>query len=256
MPAGANGDPHMTTWAGEHFDYHGLCDLVLLENHFFQDDLDIDIHIRTSKIREWSYISNAALRIGEDILEVMGTKGGSQYWINRMAGKEIEEDNVILSESISGYPISFRRGKKQNEFIVDLGNQEMISFKTWNELVRVDVINAKEASFGKSRGLMGNFYSGKHMARDNITELKDLNAFGQEWQVLALEPKLFHSREGPQAPQLCEAPSTTEVRRKLRESLVTQEQAEKACSFVNKADRELCVFDVMATNNVDLAKAY
>ena len=83
-----------------------------------------------------------------------------------------------------------------------------------------------------------------------------LNAFGQEWQVRVFEPKLFRIVEGAQAPQLCEAPSAVETRRRLGESFVTQQEAEIACSCVNPMDRDLCIFDVMATNDLDLAGAY
>merc|ERR1712150_43129 len=179
-----------------------------------------------------------------------GEKNGGTYWINGVGGENFyETEQGTLSTSISGYPITFRRvNNKQNEFTVDLGNEQMIVMKTWNDLVRVDVVGAKVENFGTSRGLMGKFDSGEHMARDNLTELKDLNALGQEWQVQVSEPKLFRYVEGAQAPQLCDAPSAVEMRRRLGESKISQEQAEIACSRVNEEDRELCIFDVMATN--------
>jgi len=232
--------------------------LILLENHGFQNNLGMDIHIRTKKMNSWSYISNAVLRIGEDTFELMGGKHGSQHWINGMMGEKIEGDNVLLPFSLSGYPITFRLGpKKQHGYYINLGNQETIVMKTWSDLVRVDILGGTVEDFGESRGLMGRFRSGELMARDNLSELKeDLNAFGQEWQVLKNEAKLFHILEGPQSPLLCEFPSAVDMRRRLRESLISQEKAQIVCSHASEDDRELCIFDVMATNDVGVAGAY
>merc|ERR1719491_470143 len=82
------------------------------------------------------------------------------------------------------------------------------------------------------------------------------NAFGQEWQVLSTEQNLFHNIEGPQHPQQCDIPSNAEMRRHLSESLVTVEEAERACIGVDSEDKELCVFDVLATNDQSSAGAY
>jgi hypothetical protein len=251
------GDPHFMTWSGDHYDYHGLCDLVLLENHGFQDELGMDIHIRTKKMRSWSYISNAVLRIGDETLEVMGGEDGSQYWMNGIIGEKIEGDNVVLTESLSGYPITFKYGPKhQHEYHVDLGNGEVIVIKTWNDLVRVDVHGATQANFGSSLGLMGSFGSGHHVGRDGVTLIDDIDAFGQEWQVQKNEAKFFHDLEGAQSPQKCEVPSATEMRRRLAESTVSQEDAELACAGVLEEERHYCIFDVMATSDVGVAGAF
>jgi len=146
--------------------------------------------------------------------------------------------------------------KKQQEYIINLGSQEMIVMKTWNDLVRVDILGGTGEDFGDSRGLMGKFPDGEHLARDNVSELKDINAFGREWQVLKNEAKLFHILEGPQSPLLCEFPSAVDMRRRLRESLISQEKAQIVCSHASEDDRELCIFDVMATNDVGVAGAY
>ena len=63
----------VNTWVGEAFDYHGQCDLVLVKDPDFADGLGLDIQIRTKLIRFWSYIKQAAIRIGDDILEIEGS---------------------------------------------------------------------------------------------------------------------------------------------------------------------------------------
>jgi hypothetical protein len=70
-------DPHFKTWHGNHFSYHGKCDLVLLKNDHFSDGLGILVHVRTKIEKTWSYVKNAAVKIGNDILEI---EGEGQVW--------------------------------------------------------------------------------------------------------------------------------------------------------------------------------
>jgi hypothetical protein len=44
--------------------------------------------------------------------------------------------------------------------------------------------------------MMGTFGDGITMALENSTIVEDPIAFGEEWQVLPLEPKLFRNLEG------------------------------------------------------------
>jgi len=222
------------------------------------------------KMLKWAYISSAVLRIGEDTFEVMGHKdidgniNENTFWVNGVAAGTNDiteavanEKEMLLPHTISGYPINFRWvSTKQREFSVSLDEFQWIVFKTWNSFVRVDMANAKPYDFKGSLGLMGSYGTGVKVARDRTTIINDPNEFGMEWQVLASEPHLFHNREGPQAPEKCTLPTATDARRRLGEQLISQDAAEKACSHVNKSDRDLCVFDVMATNNIDIAAAY
>lgn len=49
---GASGDPHINSWSGQTYDFHGGCDLVLLQDPDFANGLGLNIHIRT-KIKTW-----------------------------------------------------------------------------------------------------------------------------------------------------------------------------------------------------------
>jgi hypothetical protein len=75
------GDPHFKTWHNQWYDFHGICDLVLLENDEFDDGKGMDIVIRTKPRYEYSFIEAAAIKLGEDILEV-GSYGStcSMVW--------------------------------------------------------------------------------------------------------------------------------------------------------------------------------
>ena len=46
---------------------------------------------------------------------------------------------------------------RKKEFIVDLGNSEIITITTWKEILRVDIQGSTSKNFGTSHGLMGSF---------------------------------------------------------------------------------------------------
>merc|ERR1719215_2351146 len=72
--ATVKGDPHFITLSGKGFDYHGKCDLVLISIPNFASGSGIFVHIRTTRMEgrllSYSYVSGAAVMIGEDVLEV------------------------------------------------------------------------------------------------------------------------------------------------------------------------------------------
>jgi hypothetical protein len=210
----------------------------------------MDIHVRTKQIKQFSYVSAAVLRIGADTLEVMGDIHENLYWINKQA-------NSNLDSGISGYPISYRKvNSKQHEFIVHLSNKSSIVMRTFKKFVRVQFMGATTESFGTSHGLLGSYGSGEMVARDKKTIIANTNSFGQEWQVLPSDGMLFHNIEGPQAPAKCEIPQASNLRRRLAESNISEEEAEIACARVNPVDFDMCVFDVMATGDKDVVGAY
>jgi hypothetical protein len=243
----ANGDPHFKTWSGGHFDFHGECDLVLLQSEIFGSGLGLDLHIRTTARRDMAYISSAALRIGTDVLEVE-SKG--VYFLNGVAGADLSE--------ISGFPLTHTQvNDHQHEFVVDLGGRERLKIKTFKDLVSVLIEDGKGKHFGDSVGLMGDFEMGRMLARDGETVLDEPNAFGQDWQVLDAEPKLFQTNRFPQHPNVCTMPTpvqTSQLRRRLSESTKDELAAENACAHWGDG-KDDCVFDVLATGDLELAQA-
>jgi len=221
----------------------------------------MDIYIRSKKTKHWSYISTAVIRIGVETFEVSGRKDGDTYWVNGIEGDGEGDDSLWDKRTnIAGYPITFRSvHSTQREYVIDVGDSnEKIIFKTWKDFVRVDVVNPRDEDFTGSLGLMGSYPDGKIASRFNhLSLMKDKNAFGQEWQVLSSDPKLFHSLEGPQHPAQCELPSKSSLRRRLSKSEISREDAEVSCSNISdNEERDLCIFDVMATNNKATAGAY
>jgi len=255
-----NGDPHFKTWSGEHFEYHGQCDMVFVKDPEFANDKGIEIQIRTKLVRYWSYIQSVAIRIGSEVLEVEGSDDPSKefrYWYNFQY-----QDSI---ETLGGFPVTFLDRSKFSHYKagldIDLSSVfpgEKISIATWKEFVRIDVKNASEASFGKSVGMLGEFSTGKTLARDG-SEMNDFWQFGQDWQVLPSEPMLFHKTAVPQFPKKCIQPEDPQGqrRRRLEESTVTMEQAESICaSLKDELDRKDCVYDILATQDLEIVGAF
>lgn len=71
-------------------------------------------------------------------------------------------------------------------------------------------------------GMMGEFGTGRMIARDGKTLMEDGDAFGQEWQVLNTETKLFQATRIPQHPQQCILPSPSKTGRRLGQTVTSR----------------------------------
>ena len=109
-------------------------------------------------------------------------------------------------------------------------------------------------------GCLGTYPSGDMMARDGKTVMTDPDEFGMEWQVHSNEPMIFHSTQEVQHPMACAMPSMDasagRKKRRLREATISEEDAALACAHVDYDDRDGCIYDVLATNDKDMAGAY
>lgn len=252
----ASGDPHFKTWGGDRFDFHGGCDLVLLKNEDFANGRGLNIHVRTHIKTWWSYIEAIVIQIGENTMEISGAEGG-WIWLNgEKDGHGIETGDAALGD----YHIHSRRvNEHQTITRIELGDKNAISIETFKHFVRVNLKPDTQASFYGSTGLLGSFPQGKMVARDGVTIMEDANEYGQEWMVNPSEPMLFHDFTASEHPQQCTMPAQEqkEARRRLGELAITEEEAAQACARVTDGmERDLCIFDVMATNDKDIAGSY
>ena len=225
----------------------------MISDKNFANGLDIDIHIRTKIVRFWSYIQKAVVRIGNDILEVEGMADFSaSYWINYEHMGELED--------LGGFPVTLN--ENTDRYTIDLGSLypgEKIEIRTFKEFVGVKVLGASESSFGKSVGIIGDFGTGNTYGRDGNTVLNDFWELGQEWQVLPSDGHYFLDFSRPQFPEKCLLPENPQGQhmRRLGESNITEEEAEAACAALeDEFSRKGCVYDILATQDLDMVGAY
>ena len=230
----------------------------MVSNSGFCNGSGIDIHIRTKIVRFWSYIENVVIRIGNDILEVTGSSSENDddkinYWINYEGMGDLED--------LAGFPVSIN--PSNNRYTIDLGSQypgEKIEIRTFKEFVGVKIIGATKSSFGTSVGITGDFITGNTYARDGKTVLNDFTELGNEWQVMPSDGRFFHeTARRPQFPEKCWLPEDPrgKRRRRLEESNITEDQAEAVCAGLDdEFSRKGCVYDVLATQDLDMVGAY
>jgi hypothetical protein len=246
VPPSGNGDPHFKTWTGEKYDYHGECDLVLVDNPTFWNGLGLKVHIRTERYKYWSFISNIAVKIGDNVLEF--NNDVNNFKIN---GERVEEKKKYVYTYLSGFHV--RRDPKAISIRFDSGIKAKIDLiQRKNGFPAVVVDGASTEIFKGSLGMLGDWETGKRLARDGVTEMndEDATAFALEWQVRDTEPLLFSEARYPQYPTICTPPSKSSTNRLGMSSF--QKEAEEACAHWTH-DKEDCIFDVIATRDITVA---
>ena len=228
----------------------GACDLKLLHAPNFTLDMELDINIRTKIRYGYSYIEEAVLSIGEETLHVSSF---GNYAIDGVS-------HADLSVGISGFPIVYSHpNDKVHSFEILLGEGEKIVLKTFKDMVAVNVDHLHADRFHGSVGMMGAFDKhGAMLGRDGTTIISDPNNFAAEWQVREDESMLFPTAKEPQYPQACVLPAASTKESRLRRRLgetATRKEAEKACANWPEDRVDMCVQDVMATGDLDLALA-
>lgn len=102
----------------------GQCDLHLLIAPFFSPDKPLVVDIRTRTRYDYSYIESAAVKIGDEILEV---SSWGEYWLSGVEGA-LQNDNEVAS--ISGFPIQYTQvDDKIHKFVIQIAEEESIVVK-------------------------------------------------------------------------------------------------------------------------------
>lgn len=140
----------------------------------------LDIVIRTKRRYSYSFIETAALKIGDDILEVSSWGDYSYNGVVNALLPPAMGDLVGVSHEVIS--------EKESLFTIDAGHGITILVSAFKDIVSVEAIYPGDSAvasqwLGNSTGLMGSF-EGQMVARDGTTVIEDPNDFGQEWQVL------------------------------------------------------------------------
>jgi len=190
------------------------------------------------------------VKIGDDVLEVSGY---GSYMLNGVSAAELPfllADRYLVTQH--------SEDMKNYKFVIQVNERESIIVSCFKDLVAVKFENATSFTFGDTVGLMGDYENGKMVGRDG-TVIDDPTTFGNDWQVLDTEPKLFQVVDrAPQYPEKCMPPTigaSDHLRRRLQ-ATVSKEEAEEACAgYQGQAEFNMCVFDVMAAGDLELAQA-
>ena len=257
--ADGGGDPHFTTFGQEHFDFQGECDLLLINNPSFMDGVGMTVHGRTKLHGSWSAFEAAAIKIGDDVLEVHGESppilNGIEYPV-----QEIERSEYNFPMKFGGYSLTAQYlGPHSRRHIIHFGNGEKIFINNFKEFVDFEVESPHSSEFAGSVGLLGSYNTGTKLARDGTTVIDDADEFGQEWQVRVDDTQLFSVIDGPQYPAKCNMPTKmSAVKRHLRAMTkkVSEDQAKQACAKAPARRMENCIADVFGSDNFDMAGIY
>jgi hypothetical protein len=252
-----SGDPHFKSWTGTKYDYHGECDLVLLDHPSFSNGLGLRVHIRTTRVKYFSFIEKVAVQIGDEVLEF--DNDVKNFYIN---GQHVGENKQHHKTKLSGFVV--RRDEKALSIrLQDEGTKEA---RQAGRVAKIDLHTRKNGFpavivdagmtdiFAGSLGMLGEFGTGRALARDGQMEIEidpvNAEAFALEWQVRDTEPSLFKESRFPQYPQVCIPPKKMIQGRLGMASAM--EEAKEACAHW-KEDVEDCIFDVIATRDILVA---
>merc|ERR1719494_283570 len=70
-------------WNGEHFSFHGQCDLLIYSNPKFASGAGLMIQTRTEIKKHFSYIKNIAMQVGDQYFEMEANGGYANFYLNR-----------------------------------------------------------------------------------------------------------------------------------------------------------------------------
>jgi von Willebrand factor type D domain len=254
-------DPHFRTHDGTKYSYHGQCDLILARSQSFGDGIGIDIHARTELKTDWSFISDAAIRIGSDTLEVVAA--GDLIFFNGEPAHQIpmlmaNKYKVIQNKTIVN-SIDMKTGESitnpRSVYSLLLGDGDTIIITLFKGLLSVNV----NAFFHDTEGMLGTHDKQGMVGRDHSKILAgDPNAMGTEWQVKSTDPMLFRVARSPQFPEACILPPLAQQSRRRLQTQEDHAFAHKACSGVvlDEDMYHFCLEDVLLTGDTDLAHSY
>jgi hypothetical protein len=137
--ASVGGDPHFRTHDGTLYSFHGECDLVMARSTSFGNGLGLDVHARTEMVgNTWSLVSNAAVRIGDDVFEL---KNDGTHYVNYVANA------VLPTVLVNKYEIHYEEENVNDAdksirtwYTIDLGNGEKVQITNFKNMISVNVV--------------------------------------------------------------------------------------------------------------------
>jgi len=245
------GDPHFVTYDGTPYSYHGKCDLVLAHSEEFGDGLGLRVHARTELVDSWSRISNAAVQIGSDVIELTNT---ARLYYNGVDVTDSPDFSASMANTFSVKKVdNTMNGIPKLDVMISVNeDKRKIKLSLFKKVIAVHV----GTTVSDINGMLGNREIEGFVGR-NEEILSDANQMGQNWQVTAAEPMLFREIRAPQFPETCQLPAVDSRRRLSSIPQQYHRRASEVCADVTDPDmKNFCVEDVLMTGDVDIARTY
>ena len=260
-------DPHFYTWGSMWYDYHGGCDIVLINNAL------LDLHVATEPMVGYAGISKVVVKMHGSGKKLEIQDNGDTY-----------VDGVFsplgVPSLFDGYTVDTTTSGSGDTYKIELSSSplQFISINRWSYNLDVQV-QAHGSLFAGSKGMCGSWNSGGVKKRDGSTfPAPDPLLYADEWQVQAGE----HHFEAPFPAVACSAPPTCgkDLKEDLQQKLEDGETAEaiidetespcgrtggrklrsscrKTCDDIDAVlypEHKLnCLFDVIVTGKRDFA---
>ena len=265
----------------------------MLSSPGFASGTGLSLHIRTTRVDgrllSYSYISGAAVGVGNSVLEVqedgtlfvngvrhVGSSTGDGKHNNsfpiEFATYAITKNMIGKKKKITQYVLNLT--DTINDSVEDELKETNISTKpiliTIHVNPRTSMLFVKvDGNVHDSVGLLGKPLAGDRLlGRDGVTDIShSWNEYGEEWQVRDTEPKLFREHRAPQYPDACiyvsdgnHLKKTHNLRRRLLaesevdNSIVSRQAANDACADYIGMKKEHCIYDVMVMGNLEVAE--
>jgi len=242
--AGGGGDPHFFGFGGIFFTWQGHCDVVLVKTPKLNDKVsNIEVHIRTRRVRKWSSIDAIAIQVGKYLSEIQSDEG--KLFINGKVTDEFEGDTLSIIKSVAKKIISYK-------FVIDRNKNLMVTVNTRTKMIQTKL----SGEFPEGTvGILGSPHNPGLFGRDgHKMNVKEIDAIIESWQVNNHDPQLFHKSRRPIYPERClyfvqkTKPNNHRHLKEIRP--VAKVDAYNACHIHPSGPlREFCVEDILSTGD-------
>jgi len=256
---GGGGDPHFFGFGQVFFSWQGICDTILIKTPKVGGvEPNIEIHIRTRRVRHWSAIDAIAIKVGHYVAQIGSNDGrlilDKNFILNGSEVDSFQTDMFSVTKSFFG----LQKSIILYEFV--FGKEKKLEIKVNTKAKMIYTTMSGNFPQGTD-GLLGSPHNPGRFARDgtNMTGF-DVNVFAETWQVRDSDNQLFQERRIPQFPMKClyyvsESGSKIHSRRLKEVNKISLEEATVACAAHTPGEkRKFCVEDAIATGDLDSAK--
>jgi len=251
--AGGGGDPHFHAFGNNFFTWQGWCDTILLKTPQLSDAPEIQMNIRSRRVRKWSAIDTVAVKVDSYIAEV-GSHDGNLL----LNGKEVDgiaSPSVPFSVTVSTSATS----KHTTLYYFDFGNSKRLEVKVDGRRNMLYTTVSGDYPPG-TVGILGSPHrQGLFMRNGTKMKTGDINTYVESWQVRDTDEQIFKQISEPQYPQKCAyytSEPTSQSSRHLKEIPdVSFGAASNACEGHHPGPmRNWCIDDVILTGDLESAQ--